>query len=88
MNIRPLHKKILVAENKSEQKTESGIILEGANSVRDSKRGTVLAIGPEVTDVKVGDVVYLDWTKASIVKVGEAQRVIIDEEFIVAILDQ
>jgi co-chaperonin GroES (HSP10) len=87
MNITPLHKKVLVAENVSETKTESGIILDNANSVRDSKTGTVLAIGPEVTEVKVGDIIYLEWNKAQIVKVGDAQRVIIEEENIVAVVE-
>lgn len=87
MNIKPLHKKILVAENASENKTESGIILDGANSVRESKRATVLAVGPEVTLVNIGDVVLLEWNKASVVKIGDAQRAMIDEEHIVAVFD-
>jgi len=88
MNVQPLKDKVLVAENKAEVKTESGIILEDAQSVRDSKSGTVLAIGPDVTDVKVGDVVYLMWNKAQLVKIGDAQRVIIKQEDIVAVLDK
>lgn len=87
MNITPLKKKVLVAENKAEQKTDSGIILDGTTSNRDSKQGTVLAIGPQVTLVKVGDVIMLEWNKAQIVKIGDAQRVIIDEENIVAVVE-
>ena len=40
MIVKPLHKKVLVAENKTETVTESGLILEGVNSVRESKRAT------------------------------------------------
>ena len=87
MEIRPMNDRVLVAENKTETVSESGIILEGANSVRESKRATVLAIGPEVTAVKVGDVVLLDWAKASPVKVGDAQRAMIKEEFVIAIVE-
>ncbi len=87
MIIKPLKKKVLVAENKSEHKSESGIIHEGATSVRESKKATVIAIGPGVTMVKEGDIVLLDWTKGSIIKVDDAQRVIIDEEHIVAVFD-
>ena len=87
MNITPLKKKVLVAENKAEQTTESGIILDGTTSNRDSKQGTVLAIGPQVTMVKVGDVIMLEWNKAQVVKIGDAQRVIIDEENIVAVVE-
>lgn len=88
MNVQPLKKKVLVAENKAETKSESGIILEGATSVNESKRATVLAIGPDVTLVNVGDIVLLEWTKAHVVKVGDAQRAIIDEDNIVAVLEK
>jgi len=87
MIVKPLHKKVLVAENKTETVTESGLILEGANSVRESKRATVIAVGPEVTAVKVGDVVLLEWNKASVVKIGDVQRAIVDEEHIVVVFD-
>ena len=88
MIVTPLKKKVLVAENKAEQTTESGIILDGTTSNRDSKQGTVLAIGPQVTLVKVGDVIMLEWNKAQVVKIGEAQRVIIDEDNIVAVVEE
>ena len=88
MTVTPLKKKVLVAENKVEQTTESGIILEGTTSNRDSKQGTVLAVGPQVTLVKVGDVIMLEWNKAQVVKIGDAQRVIIDEDNIVAVMEE
>jgi chaperonin GroES len=87
MNVTPLKDRVLVAENKRENTTESGIVLLGAGFDQ-SKSGTVLAIGPDVTDVKVGDVIYLEWNKAAAVKIGDAQRVIIKQENIVAVLDQ
>jgi co-chaperonin GroES (HSP10) len=87
MNVTPLKDRVLVAENKRENTTESGIVLQGAGFDQ-SKSGTVLAIGPDVTDVKVGDVIYLEWNKASVVKIGDAQRVIIKQENIVAVLDK
>jgi co-chaperonin GroES (HSP10) len=88
MIVTPLKKKVLVAENKAEQTTESGIILDGTTSNRDSKQGTVLAVGPQVTLVKVGDVIMLEWNKAQVVKIGDAQRVIVDEDNIVAVLEE
>jgi len=87
MIVKPLKNKVLVAENASETKSEAGIILENVNSARDSKSGTVLAIGPDVTEVKVGDKILLDWSKASVTKINDAQRVLISEADIVAILD-
>jgi co-chaperonin GroES (HSP10) len=87
MDIKPMKKKVLIAENKGEVKSEAGIILDDAKSVRESKTGTVLAIGPDVTEVQVGDKVYLEWSKAKVVKIGDAQRVIVEEEDIVAVVD-
>lgn len=86
-NVRPLNKKVLVAENKVEHKTASGIILDGVESVRESRTGTVIAIGDEVKGVKVGDKILLDWSKAAIVKLQDVQRVLVNEEDIVAIVD-
>lgn len=88
MIVKPLKKKVLVAENKRENTTESGIIVDGAQGLGESKSGTVLAIGPDVTEVAVGDTVYLMWNKGQVVTIDGAQRVMIDEENIVAVLEK
>jgi len=87
MAVRPLGKKVLVAENKRESQTASGIILEGTQGLGESKTGTVLAIGPEVKAVEVGNKVLLMWNKAAVVTIDGAQRVMILEEDIVAVLE-
>jgi co-chaperonin GroES (HSP10) len=85
--VRVLGKKVLVAENKRENTTSSGILIEGSDRHGESKTGTVLAIGPEVESVKVGDKVLLDWSKAQVATVDGNQRVVLLEEFIVAVLE-
>jgi co-chaperonin GroES (HSP10) len=87
MNIQPLNTQVLVAENKKEDKTESGIIIEGVRNPLNTAKATVLAVGPDVTDVKVNDVVLLDWAKASPVKIGDVQRAMVKEEFIIAVFE-
>ena len=87
MIVNPLRKNVLVAENKRENTTDSGIVIEGAEGLGESKTGKVLAIGDEVTDVKVGDTIYLMWNKAKLVKIDGAQRVIISQDDIVAVLE-
>ena len=82
-----MNDRVLVAENKKEQTTASGIVIEGTRGTGDTAKATVLAIGPEVKDVKVGDVVLLDWAKASPVKVGDVQRAMIKEENIIAVFE-
>lgn len=82
----PLGTKILAAEVKKERKSESGIILENTTSVKETAAARVLAVGPEVTTVKVGDEVYLDWAKTKLVVIEGTQRVLVDEEDIHALV--
>jgi len=86
MSVRPLHDKVLIAEGKKDTTTESGIILDG-RGLGNTTPGIVVAIGPDVQDVKVGDTVYLDWSKAKPVTVDGAQRVMVIEKEIIAILE-
>lgn len=82
----PLGTKLLAAEIKKERKSESGIILENVGSIKETAAARVLAVGPEVTIVKVGDEVYLDWAKTKLVVIEGAQRVILDQEDVQAIV--
>jgi co-chaperonin GroES (HSP10) len=84
MQIHPLGKKILLAELKTEKTSSFGIVIEG--NAGDSMRFSVLAVGPDVQKIKVGTNVFLDIPKAQIVSVEGKQRLLVDEEFITAIL--
>lgn len=86
MNVTPLKDFVLVAENRKQSQTESGIILDG-QGLGESKSGTVLAIGPKVDAVQVGDKVLLQWNKAQVVNIDGAQRVMLKQEDIVAVLE-
>ena len=81
----PLGTKVYIGEVKTEKKTASGIILEGANSVRETKFAEVLAVGYDVKKVRVGNRIVLDWSKCYPVKVNDVERAIVDEEHILAI---
>jgi co-chaperonin GroES (HSP10) len=87
MQFKPLGKKVLIAEIKRESTTSSGIIIEGKDAGGDSRSGKVLAVGPEVTSVSVDDKVLLEWNKAAVVSIDGAQRVVVLEEHIVAVLE-
>ena len=87
MIIKPLKDKLLIAEGKKDTTTESGIILD-SRGLGNTTPGIVLAIGPDVLEVREGDIVYLDWSKSKPVTVNDAQRVIISESEIIAVLEQ
>lgn len=79
--MRPLHNKVLVERVENEKQTQSGIVLTRMDGPEYAK---VLAIGPDVKEVTIGDVVLLDWNKAS--KAGD--NYIIVEDFIVLIYEE
>ena len=87
MNVTPLKDIVLVAENRRENTTASGIVIESSQGLGESKSGTVLAIGPKVETVAVGDKVLLLWNTAQVVTIDGAQRVMVKEENIVAVLE-
>jgi chaperonin GroES len=65
MNIKPLHDKVLIERLENIKETASGIILRHSE---EPDRARVLAVGPLVTEVQVGDVVQPDWGKAAAVQ--------------------
>lgn len=87
MSVRPLHDKVLIAEGKKDTVTDSGIILDG-RGLGNTTPGIVVAIGPDCKEVKVGDTVYLDWSKGKPVTVDGAQRVMIQEKEIIAVIEE
>ena len=86
MEIRPMNDRVLIAQNAKKETTESGIIL-GERGVGEITKATVLAIGPDVTEVQVGDVVIPEWAKASPVKLDGKERAMIKEEHIIAVVE-
>ena len=86
MEVVPLKDKLLVAENERKKETASGIIIETSTTLLDTASGKVLAIGPEVNNIAVGDSIYLNWGKTSLVKIDGAQRVLVAEEDVLAII--
>jgi len=81
----PLGTNIYIAEVRKEKKTQSGIILEGAASVSETKFAEVLAVGYDVKKVRVGDRIVLNWSKCFPVKVHDIERAIIAEEHVLAV---
>lgn len=54
---RMLHDRVLVSRKKPETVSKGGIILPETTIEDDQAKGTVMAVGPKVVDVKVGDFV-------------------------------
>lgn len=88
MIVKPLNKNVLIAQVERETATDSGIILQGSTGSSNTASGKVLAVGPDCKEVKEGDTVYLDWAKSKPVTVDGAQRVMIQEKEIIAVIEE
>ena len=71
--MRSLHNKVIVERIPGETTTSSGIVLQRSDEVDKAK---VIAIGPDVEEVSVGDTVLLDWNRA--VKAGDNFVITVD----------
>jgi co-chaperonin GroES (HSP10) len=74
MNIKPLANKIVIKRIEGSKQTESGIILQRTD---EPDRAEVMAIGPDVDEVQVGDIVLLNWNAA--IKTGDYYVIVIDQ---------
>lgn len=83
MQVRPLKNNVLVEQIAKETATASGIVLTSVD--RDAQtEGRVVAVGPDVEFVSVGDRLIVDWSKSA--KAGNYWFV--KEDFIVAVLEE
>lgn len=85
---KPLKKNVLIAQIARKTETSSGIIITDAKSVADNETGRVLAIGSDVSLVAVGDEVLVDWAKSAPIKIDGVQRVVINEDNIIAVIER
>lgn len=84
MNIQPMGDYIVVIAEEPSQKTASGIFLPN-NAQEKPKIAKVLAVGKEISEVKVGDrVIYKNEYEATNVKVGAEEYVLVYKKNIIA----
>lgn len=82
----PLQDRVLVELIEKETVTSGGILLTRADPA-EANRGKVLAIGPTVLDVSVGDVILPNWNQATKIKVEDKDAYIIKEQDIVLVFE-
>ncbi len=87
MIIKPLGERILIQEVKQEEVTKSGIVLPGTASKEKPIIGEVLAVGDEVSEVKVGEKVIYEKYTGTEVKDGDVEYLLIDMKNVLAIVE-
>ncbi len=85
MNINPLKNFVLVTERANETSTDFGIVLTSTKG--ETTAAVIQAVGPDVREVKVGDVVYLEWAKGNPITVDGQMMAVIEEQYISAVIE-
>jgi len=97
MKIKPLSDHILIEPEKSEEKTESGILLPASAKREKPEKGRVIAIGPGKKnregkiiplEVKVGDNVLFNKYGPTEIKVDKKEYLIACQDDILAIIEE
>ncbi|TLD88689.1 co-chaperone GroES [Helicobacter sp. MIT 05-5294] len=84
MNFKPLGERVLVERLEEDTKTASGIIIPD-NAKEKPLEGKVLAIGSEVKEVKVGDVVVFGKYSGTEVKLEGKEYLILKLEDVLGV---
>ena len=61
--MQPTRDNIIINRIQSDRKTESGILLQ--SNVGEPDKAQVVAIGPKVDEVQVGDTILINWNQAT-----------------------
>jgi len=85
--LKPIKSNVILELLEKEKVTSGGIILQKADPT-EANRGLVVAIGPEVTDIVLGQEVLPNWNAARKMKFGEQNLYVVDEEEIVLIFEE
>jgi chaperonin GroES len=84
--LRPIKNNLLVELVQKEKITKSGIVLSVAD--RDEvNRGVILAVGPEVLDLKVGDNILPNWNAGRQTKYENQDLWIVNEDDVVLVFE-
>ena len=84
MNIRPLKANVIVERIKKEEVSSGGIVLPGGDR-EEADKAVVVATGPDVSTVNIGDSLLINWQKATLAG-KEIYR--INEEDIIGIFEE
>ena len=85
MKLKPLKDRVLVSYSEEADKTPGGIYVPDSAKEK-PQEGKVEAVGAEVKELKVGNVVLFDKYSGSKVKINDVEHLIIKEEDILGIL--
>ena len=87
MNFQPLGDRVLVKVQEPETKTASGIIIPDNASKEKPTQAEVVAVGPEVEHVAVGDkVIYAKYARTAPVTLDDVEYLVMEISEILGVL--
>jgi chaperonin GroES len=86
VKFKPLKDRVFVSYSAELEKTASGLYIPDAAKEKPQK-GTIEAIGNEVKNVKVGEVILFDKYSGSKIKIDSQEYLILKEEDILGIIE-
>ena len=84
--LKPIKKNVIVKAIQKERVSKGGIVLAEVDREEVSK-GQVIGIGPEVTEVKVDEIILPNWQKAKKSKFDDQEFWVVHEDDIVLVFD-
>ena len=84
MKLLPLKDRIACVRLKKTTKTESGIILTSEDKA-ECDQAEVIAVGPDVNLVTVGEKVLIDWSKSAVATLDGVPTYLVAQEHIVGV---
>ncbi len=85
MKLKPLQDRVVVSYSEAVEKTAGGIYVPDTAKEK-PQQGKVEAIGKDVKEIKVGDLVLFDRYGGSKISVGDVDQLIIKEEDVLAVV--
>jgi len=85
--LKPLTNQIFVVAKKQKKESSGGIALQSTETL-DTPVGIVVEVGEGVTDVEFGNSVYIDWAKGRRCVSEDYEGVMIEDKYVLAILDE
>jgi len=86
MKFKPLKDRVFISYSDEVEKTAGGIYVPDTAKEKPQK-GKVEAVGPEVKELKVGNMVFFDRYSGSKVNIDNTEYLIIKEEDILGIIE-
>lgn len=85
--LKPIKNNVIVELIEKEKVTKSGIVLSSADPA-EANKGKVLKIGPDVLDLKEGDLILPNWNKARLAKYMTTDFYIVSEDDVVLVFEE